>query len=135
MITILPKRSDEWSNSYLTNNLKQHLATLESSKSKIETDLLKDESEKFDFYFSLISKRHYVIHAFHYLRVAAFKPVPEFLVSISDLAPRLINELALLDRAERYFVLRQAVGRIFEYVNLHLFHRNISKVLRVRLVE
>ena len=135
MTTILKQRPNEWSNSYLVDKLKQHLATIELSKSKIETDLLNSGSERFNTYFCLISNRHYVNQAFHYLKIGILRPIPEFLVSLSDLTPKLIQELANLDKKERYFVLKQAVGRIFEDINSELYHNSISRVLNVRLVE
>ncbi len=126
---------DEWSDSYLVDNLKQHLATVELSKSKTQTDLLDTPNDKFNEKFCLISNRHYVNQAFHYLKIGILSPVPEFLISLSDLSPKLVKELALLDKETREFVLKQAVGRIFEDINSKLYHNSISSVLNVRLVE
>jgi hypothetical protein len=135
MTSILPKIPDEWSNSCLVDNLKHHLATVKLSKSKENTDLLDIENDKFNSYFCLISNRHYVNQAFHYLKIGAYRNPPEFLVSLSDLSPRLIKELATLDIKERDFVLKHTVGRIFEDINLELYHNSISKVLNVRPVD
>ena len=85
--------------------------------------------------FCLISNRHYVNQAFHYLKIGILRPVPEFLISLSDLSPKLVKELAALDKKTREFVLKQAVGRIFEDINAKLYHNSISRVLNVRLVE
>jgi hypothetical protein len=125
---------EEWSDSYLVDNLKQHLALVQLSKSKVQTDLL-DTGDKFNTYFCLISNRHYVNQAFHYLKIAVLRPVPEYLVSLSDLSPKLVQELVSLNGKERKFVLKQAVGKIFEDINSSLYHSSVSRVLDVRLVE
>ena len=132
---VTPAEEPEWSDSYLVDNLKQHLTTVELSKSKTPTDLLDTPNDKFNKYFCLISNRHYVNQAFHYLKIGILSPVPEFLISLSDLSPRLIKELAILDKRTRDFVLKQAVGRIFEEINAKLYHNSISRVLNVRLIE
>ena len=126
---------EQWSDSYLVDNLKQQLALVQSSKSKIPTDLLDALNHEFNTYFSLISNRHYVNQAFHYLKIGVLRPVPEFLISLSDLSPKLVKELAALDKKTRDFVLKQAVGRISEDIDSELYHNSISSVLNVRLVE
>ena len=135
MTTMPLKIPDEWSNSCLVDNLKHHLSTVKLSKSKENTDLLDIENDKFNSYFCLISNRHYVNQAFHYLKIGVLRPVPEFRVSLSDLSPRLVNELASLDPQDRKFVLKQAVGRIFEDINPKLFHNSVSRVLKVVVVD
>jgi hypothetical protein len=69
------------------------------------------------------------------VKIGAFRPVPPFLVSVSDLYPELLKELSFLDKRDRSFVLRQAVGRIFEDINSELYHESISRVLEVKLVD
>ena len=123
-----------WSDSYLVDNLKQYLATVKLSKSKVPTDLLDTPNDKFNEHFCLISNRHYVNQAFHYLKIGILSPIPEFLISLSDLSPKLLKELAILDKKTRDFVLKQAVGRIFEDINAKLYHNSIFRVLNVRSV-
>ena len=94
-----------WTVSYLVDKLKQHLATIELSKSKENTDLLDANNDKFNKYFCLISNRHYVNQAFHYLKIGVFRPIPDFLISLSDLSPKLLKEVAELDKITREFVL------------------------------
>ena len=98
---IVTPPEERWSDSYLVDNLKQHLALVQSSKSKVETDLLNTPNKKFNTYFCLISNRHYVNQVFHYLKIDILKPVPEFLISLSDLSPKLLKELAVLDKNKR----------------------------------
>ena len=116
-----------WSSDYLLSRLKEHLARVELSSSTFKTDNL-DDGRNFDW-------RKYYNQAFHYLKIGALKPVPAFLISISDISPRLVIELAELDNEERKYVLKQAVGRIFEDINSRLYHDSISKALEVEFIN
>ena|SRR5438128_2342239 len=99
----------------LVDHLKQHLASIES-----------EEEGKYD-------NRRYYNQAHNQLIIGAFKPVPYFIIYLSDLSPKLIRELHSLDCQDREFVLKQAVGRIFEDVNFGIYHNSVSRVLRVKL--
>ncbi len=134
-LIVLKSPAEEWTQSYLVDNLKRQLATVGSSKSKIPTDLLDTPNDNFNKYFCLISNRHYVNQSFHYLKIGIFSPIPEFLISLSDLSPKLVKELAALDQKTREFVLKQAVGRIFEDINSKLYHKSISSVLKVEVLD
>jgi hypothetical protein len=68
------------------------------------------------------------------LKIGAFKPVPYYIVYLTDLSPELIQELHSLDTIDRAFVLQQAVGRIFDDVNFGIYHNSVSRALRVKLV-
>src|SRR5215469_10532201 len=83
----------------------------------------------------IYDNRKYYNQVHNLLKLGAFKPVPHFPVSVSDLWPPLLKELRVLDKRDRNFVLKQAVGRIFEDVNSKLYHSSISRVLEVRLVD
>jgi hypothetical protein len=111
--------SPDWSDSYLVDRLKQCLASVEDK----------------EIFFSsfVIDNRKYYNQAYNFLKIGAFKPVPPFIINLSDLTPKLIKELEELDIADRAYVLRQTVGRIFEDVNFELYHDSISKVLKVEL--
>jgi hypothetical protein len=100
-----------WSTNYLIDRLKQRLASVVDS---------------FD-------NRRYYFQALKYMSAGACKPVPPFVVNLSDLTSRLIYELDQLDQSDRKFVLKQAVGRIIEDVDFQLYHNSISKVLEVKL--
>jgi hypothetical protein len=76
--------------------------------------------------------RKYYNQAFDLLSIGAYKPVPLFIINLSDLPKSLRAELSTLDKNTRDFVLKQAVGRIFEDNNADLFHNSISRVLRVK---
>lgn len=100
------------------DRLKQHLATIEGA----------DLSDEYD-------TRKYYNQAHGMLKIGAFKPAPPFIVFLADLKknPDLIRELHSLDNTDRTFVLRQAVGRIFEDVNFKIYHTSVSRVLKVKL--
>jgi hypothetical protein len=122
---------DLWTPNYLIDRLKQHLATV---------IVVQQSSRKEDYENNLQSKkvfdsRKYYNQAHDYLKIGAFQPVPSFPVHISDLSPKLVRELSELDRIDRKFVLKQAVGRIFEDINSRLYHDSVSRVLEVKLVD
>jgi hypothetical protein len=101
----------------LVDRLKQHLASIESQ-----------EEGKYD-------NRKYYNQAHSLLKIGALKPVLFFIVYLSELSPELITELYNLDSRDRSFILKQAVGRIFEDVNFEIYHNSVSSVLKVRLIE
>jgi hypothetical protein len=111
--------------SYLIDRLKQDLATAESSSVNNFNDNLQNER--------ILDSRKYYNRAHHFLKIGAFKPVPGFVVNLSDLTPKLIEELYSLDEYDRNYVLKQATGRIFEDVNFELYHNSVSRVLKVEL--
>jgi hypothetical protein len=52
---------------------------------------------------------------------------------LMSIPPKLIRELHSPDSRDRQFVLKQAVGRIFEDVNFEIYHNSVSRVLMVML--
>jgi hypothetical protein len=117
----------EWTSDYLIDRLKQFLAAIEN------TSITEDEKRKFHEKWGFYESRKYYYQAYNLLKIGAFKPVLPFIINLSDLTPRLLKELYKLDHEDRDYVLRQAVGRIFEDVNFKLYHNSISKVFKVRL--
>jgi hypothetical protein len=118
----LDLHSEPWITSYIVDRLKRHLATIDLKNTGGDTKRVFDS-------------RKYYNQAHDYLKIGAFKPVPSFPVHISDLSPKLVRELSQLNREDRKFVLKQAVGRIFEDINSGLYHDSVSRVLEVKLVE
>jgi hypothetical protein len=98
----------------LVDLLKHHLGTVISEEGKYDN-------------------RKYYNRAHNLLKIGGFKPVPEFIINLSDLSPKLIKELHSLDSRDREFVLKQAVGRIFEDVHFEIYHNSVSRVLKVKL--
>jgi hypothetical protein len=124
---VKPNRHHQWTDDHLVTRLKQHLANVKLSGSNHPTDLL-DNGKQYD-------SRKYYNQAYHYLRLGACSPTPSFLVSLSELSPILIKHLAELEKNERQFLLKQAVGRIIEDINFKLYHDSVSKVLTVKIVK
>jgi hypothetical protein len=125
-------RKELWTTDYLIFRLKEHLATVPIC-SNHKTDLLDWYPEGHKN--KVIDVRKYYNQAYHYLKIGCLKPVPTFLVSVSELSPRIVMELADLDREDRDYILKQAVALIFQEINNELYHNSISAVLVVKLVE
>lgn len=121
-----------WTSNYLIYRLKEHLATVPISDSH-KTDLLdwypKGHNNKVKDY------RKYYNQAYHYLKIGALKTVPKFLVSLSELTPRLVNELADFKKQDRNYIVKQSVGLIFQEINSELYHNSIARALEVQLIE
>lgn len=117
---------DESSTSnYLIDKLKAILATTIGINVIIYRPWLNDKPK-------IYGDRKYYNQAFDLLTIGACNPVPFFIINLSDLTQELRKELSGLDIQTRQFVLKQAVGRIFEDVNSDLFHNSISRVLKVK---
>src|ERR687888_1242316 len=119
----------EWTSNYLIDRLKQFLATIENNYNNT-SDITENDKRKFYEKWGFSESRKYYFQAYNLLKIGAFKPVLPFIINLSDLTPRLLKELYELDHEDRDYVLRQAVGRIFEDVNFKLYHNSISKVLK-----
>ena len=118
----LDVQSEPWVTSYIVDRLKWHLATIDLKNTGGDTKRVFDS-------------RKYYNQAHDYLKIGSFKPVPSFPVYVSDLSPKLVIELSEIGREDRKFVLKQAVGRIFEDINCKLYHDSISRVLEVKLID
>ncbi|MDP9288057.1 MAG: hypothetical protein M3P08_07655 [Thermoproteota archaeon] len=108
------KTDSKWTTSCLVERFKLELATVKEADKELDN-------------------RKYYNQAHNLLKIGALKPTPFFIIYLSDLSPQLIKELHSLDSKDRDFVLKQAVGRIFEDINATLYHNSISRVLRVKL--
>jgi hypothetical protein len=98
----------------------------------IELDFSENPKIPFD-----IDDRWYYYKAYHYLKLGLFlkKDAPPFKISLSHLSPEILYELSQLNGKDRKFVLKQAVGRIFEDINFELYYHSISVNLEVILVK
>jgi hypothetical protein len=111
--------------SYLIDRLKYHLSKVVGVENRSKEDKELKQHRIF-------GDRKYYNQAFDLLGIGAYKPVPYFIINLSDLSEELRKELSSLDKQSRQFVLKQAIGRIFEDVNSGLFHKSISRVLQVK---
>jgi hypothetical protein len=107
-----------WTTDFAIEELKEHLARFE-----VQND-------------GGVTSRKYYNQANHLMyRIGVFKPTPLFEISIADLTPVLIDELRSLDKKSRNYVLKQAVGRIFEDINSRFFHSSVSSLLEVQIIK
>jgi hypothetical protein len=63
------------------------------------------------------------------------RPVPEFVINASDISPKVIEELeARIDNPPTFrYILKQAVGRIFENLDFAYYHMSVARNLPVRI--
>ena len=74
----------------LVDRLKQNLATITECITVTGTEKICDN-------------RKYYNQAHNLLKIGAFRPVPPFLVSVSDICPELLKELRVLDKSDCIF--------------------------------
>jgi hypothetical protein len=103
----------------------------------LELDFSIDTKDPKSIEKKIYDKRWYYYKAYHYQKLGLFlrKDAPPFQVSLSHLSQEIIFELYQLDEKDRKFVLKQAVGRLFEDINFDLYHDSISANLEVVLVN
>jgi hypothetical protein len=101
-----------------------------------ELDFSVDTKEPESIKRKIYDERWYYYKAYHYLKLGLFlrKDAPPFKVSLSHLSPEIIYELNQLSEKDRKFVLKQAVGRLFEDINFDMYHNSISANLEVILI-
>ena len=63
------------------------------------------------------------------------KPSPPFIIYLSDLTPQIKNEFKQLAVSTLQYVLKQAVGRLFENLDFKGYHLSIARSLTARLEE
>jgi hypothetical protein len=108
-----------WLTSYLIDHLKLHLATY--------TEIITDNEGK------TAEVRIYYCQALQMLKIGAHNPAPAYVIRFSHLTSRLQTELNELDGIDLSYVLKQVVSRIFEDINIELYHNSISRMLRIDL--
>jgi hypothetical protein len=113
-----PSIVERWSEQYLIDHVFLELATTKllivSHNGQCGITVYKYYNEAF--------------RIFRYLPLA--KPVPEFVINLSDLSSRVVAELKCLKHP--FDVLKQAVGRIFENIDPVRYHQSIASKLQVR---
>ncbi len=119
-------KSSACTTNYLIDRLKVILATTTGVKAVIHRPWLEEKR------LEIFGDRKYYNQAFDLLNIGRLDPVPYFIINLSDLPKPLRSELSSLDKESRNFILKQAVGRIFEDVNADLFHNSISRILKVK---
>lgn len=112
-----------WTTNYCIDRLKQELGSVTHQIQNKETGE------------TVQGRKYYDQARYLQYRVGVYKPAPIFQVYLSDLSTQMVKELHNIDGKDREFVLKQAVGRIFEDLNSEQYHNSVSRVLRVKLVQ
>lgn len=66
-------------------------------------------------------------------KIPVYRPVPAFIVNLSDLPEYIIKKLEACDKQGCDYVIKSAVGRIFETINLEYYALSVARSLVVRL--
>jgi hypothetical protein len=66
-------------------------------------------------------------------RIPVFEPPPAFVIYLKHLDDRLKQELLNLDRQSKYYVIKEAIGRIFEQIDKRFLLLSVKSVLKWRL--
>ena len=66
-------------------------------------------------------------------RIPVFRPPPVFVVYLKHLDDRLKQELSNLDSELKDYVMKEAIGRIFEQVDSRFFLLSVKPLLHWRL--
>jgi len=66
-------------------------------------------------------------------RAPIFHPPPVFVVYLKHLDDRLKQELSLLDRETKDFVMKEAIGRVLEQIDSRYYLLSVKPFLRWRL--
>jgi hypothetical protein len=134
LLSITEKYKDRefWTEEYLIDELFLQLAGTKMIVKKHD-----DSSDD-----KLVSVHKYYNQAFRLRhRIPVVKPAPEFIVNMSDLDIRILAELKALDNDDAdadaepssQYILKQAVGRIFENIDAKKYHLSIARNLEVVL--
>ncbi|HJT49787.1 MAG TPA: hypothetical protein VJ729_16525 [Nitrososphaeraceae archaeon] len=115
---------DQYSEDFLIEEIALALAT---TKEKVIVNYAGLQQQQ-----ALVSKYYKQAEYLKY-KIPIYQPTPVFTIDIADLDDRLIAELYALDDPK--YILRQAVGRIFENIDDRYYHLAIAKLLDVNLVN
>ena len=139
-----------YTNSALCDEIKQQLATTDMDIQRYKEQIEKfrnktiQEQNWYDFNLDLDfsdepkildNRKYYYRFSQHYKKISLLERVPYIKVSLQDLSLDSIKALLLLVPEERKYVLKQAVGRIFEDINFKMYHDSILSVLKVKFID
>lgn len=65
-------------------------------------------------------------------RIPIFRPSPVFVIHLKHLDDRLKHELLSLDKENRDFVVREAIGRMFEHIDKRFYFQSAKPLLEWR---
>jgi hypothetical protein len=115
------------------NEIKRHRETrsIDQNHYDFESDL--DFSPELTL--SITEDKKYYYRAYKYQAIGLLNPAPFFKVSLQDISLDSLRALLQIEPEERNYILKQAIGRIFEDVNSDLYHTSISPSLKVKFID
>jgi hypothetical protein len=112
----------------MTSDIFEDASNKSFPEGRMTTERLIDE-----IFLHLARKTKYVEQTRYLLyRIPVYKPIPEFIVFISDLYDALKQELDALDDHALNRVMREAIGRLFENENQKYYLLSVKRLLRWR---
>jgi hypothetical protein len=66
-------------------------------------------------------------------RIPIYRPPPVFIVHLKHLDDRIKQELAKLDKWSKDYVMKEAIGKIFEHVDRRFYYLSAKPLLDWRL--
>jgi len=90
-----------------------------------------------ELYLNLSNEKFYDKQAYDLIyRIPVHQPTPSFEIKISDINPDVKKELDVRwgNRKIIDYILREAVGRIFENIDERYFQLSVKRLLQVRLI-
>jgi hypothetical protein len=82
-----------------------------------------------------ITHKYYEQAEYLFYRIPVWKPTPPFVIFIDDLTPKIIEELEKLYRSNPHvlqYILKMAVGAIFENIGPKYYHRSVARNLKIK---
>ena len=123
---------DRW---VVTNNNSTTTISIDWSVNKLEEELylhLMKVKEEQDSYV----KRKYEEQAKNLIyRIPVYRQTPYFTINTQDLNDKLRSELETLDQEPLNNVMKGAIGRIFESINLNYYLLSVKRLLKWRFAE
>lgn len=105
-----------WRTEYLIDRLRLHLSVVE------------------EVHGDNIRVRKYLAQAYDLMyKIPIFRPVPAFVINLNDLPENLVKELESCTKRGLEYVIKSAVGRIFEVINLDYYTISVARSLVVKI--
>lgn len=114
--------TEEWTSNYTKESLTYELATT--------IDYLVNEYGEYLAARPYYDQARYLIH-----KIAVYNPRPTFKIYLNHLGDKLKQQLEGYDKRTLVYILKQAVGQIFEDIDSRYYHNSVANLLDVELVE
>jgi hypothetical protein len=123
---------EKWTTEAVVDELAYRLCAFKIAAVACTLDFDRENYDKYNENgYEIYVSNKYIKHAEQLIyRIPIWRPIPEFLVSLSDLTPRLRAELSQLLKAESYetvnYIMQHALAVIFECVNERYFQLSVG---------